>query len=294
MSAEPRHAPVLPPADRSPAVSRKVRRPNYLAGGLAAIWLVIVAMPILLMISWSMQRRSEYLADGPLAPPRRVTLDNVRAVLDAGFATYLLNSAVVTVGSIVLTLALALPGAYAIVRSNSLVASAAFRVFLLGLAVPAQATIIPVYWIVTRLGLYDTLTAIVLPTVAFGLPLVILVLAGSLRDVARELYEAMTIDGAGALRIFFQLVLPLSKGSITTVTIFTALGAWNGFIFPLILTQSVDKRVATLGLWDYQQQFGIDVPGLMTAVLLSAVPVLFLFLFARRWLIAGLAGVGGK
>lgn len=270
------------------------RRPNYVAGALTSVWLVIIAAPILLMVSWALQRRSEYLADGPLAPPRRITLDNVTAVIDAGFATYLKNSAIVALASIVLTLVLALPAAYAIVRSRSRLAGGAFRIFLLGLAVPAQATIIPVYWMVTRLGLYDTLAAIVLPTVAFGLPLVILVLAGSLRDVAREQYEAMTVDGAGALRIFFRLVLPLSKGSITTVTIFTGLGAWNGFIFPLILTQDVDKRVATLGLWDFQQQFGVDVPGLMTAVLLSAVPVLFLYLFARRWLVAGLAGVGGK
>jgi xylobiose transport system permease protein len=102
------------------------------------------------------------------------------------------------------------------------------------------------------------------------------------------------VDGAGPLRTFFRLTLPLSRGAITTVAIFSGLNAWNGFIFPLILTQSPENRVATLGLWDFQQEYGVDVPMLMTAVLLSALPVLFLYLFARRWLVAGLAGVGGK
>ncbi len=158
-----------------------------------------------------------------------------------------------TAGSIGLTLLLALPAAYAIVRSRSWAASLAFRAFLLGLAIPAQAVIIPVFLIITRLELYDTLRAVILPTVAFNLPLVVLILSGSLRDVSSELYEAMTVDGAGPFRIFFwRLVLPMSRGSVSTVGIFVGLNAWNGFIFPLILTQDLDNRVVSLGLWHYQ------------------------------------------
>jgi xylobiose transport system permease protein len=196
---------------------------------------------------------------------------------------------------VVLTLALAVPVAYAIVRSHNRLVAWTFRMFLMGLAIPAQATIIPVYLIITRLHLYDSLTAIILPTVAFALPLSILVLCSSLRDVPRELYEAMTLEGAGSIRLLWSLVLPLSRAGIATVSIFTALSAWNGFLFPLILTQSAGSRVYTLGLWQYQSQFGaINVPGLMAAVLLCALPVLVLYLLARRWLIAGLAGIGGR
>lgn len=246
------------------------------------------------MISWSFQRRSDYLDQGPLAPPLRPTLQNLRDVLDSGFVTYMANTAIVTLGSIALTLVLALPAAYAIVRSHSRFVGVSFRAFLLGLAIPAQATIIPVYLMIIRLNLYDTFWAIILPTVAFTLPLIILVLAGSLRDISRDLYEAMTIDGAGAFRIFVSLVLPLSRGAVATVSIFAGITAWNGFIFPLVLTQSVDMRVVTLGLWLFQTERAINVTGLMMAVLISALPVFLLYLFARRWLIAGLAGVGGK
>jgi xylobiose transport system permease protein len=269
-------------------------RPNYLAGGMAAVWLVIVGVPIYIMVSWALQTRDSFLDRGPLAIPGSVTLSNLSDVLDSGFTRYLLNTLVVTVACVALTLVVAIPAAYAIVRSGTRLSGTMFRVFLLGLAIPAQATIIPLYLIINRLQLYDSLTAIILPTVAFGLPLVVLVLVGSLRDVSTELYDAMTVDGAGPFRVMWQLVIPMSKGAIAAVGTYTALGAWNQFLFPLILTQDPSMRVLTLSLTSYKQEFQINVPGMMMAVMLTALPVFVLYLVARRWLIAGLAGMGSK
>jgi xylobiose transport system permease protein len=269
-------------------------RRNYAAGALATLWLLLIAGPVLLMLSWSLQRRQDYQSNGPLAMPRELTFSNVADVWRAGFAGFMLNTAYVTVMSIALTLLLALPAAYAIVRSHSWLAGASFRAFLVGLTIPAQATVIPVYWIMDQLDLFDTLTAIVLPTVAFGLPLIVLILSGALRDITPDLYEAMTVDGAGPFRIFVRLVLPMSRNALSTVAILTGTHAWNGFIFPLILVSDQEKRVVTLGLWSFQGQFAVNIPGLMMAVIISTLPIFLLYLFARRWLIAGLAGVGGK
>lgn len=269
-------------------------RPNWLAAVFAAAWLVIVGVPIYTMISWSLQTRDDFLDRGPLALPRAITMENLVEVLDSGFVRYMLNTAIVTVACIVLTLVIAIPAAYAIVRSTSWISGVAFRIFLLGLAIPAQATIIPLYLIINRMQLYDSLTAIILPTVAFGLPLVVLVLAGSLRDVSNELYDAMTVDGAGPFRIMWQLVIPMSRGSIAAVGTYTALGAWNQFLFPLILTIDPNLRVITLGLQSYRQEFNINLPGMMMAVMLTALPVFVLYIVARRWLIAGLAGLGSR
>jgi xylobiose transport system permease protein len=275
--------------------SRAVKaRPNYLAGAFATVWLVIVGVPIYTMVSWSLQTRDSFLDRGPIALPASITFENIADVLDSGFMRYLVNTVIVTVASVALTLLIAIPAAYAIVRSGSRIASHVFRIFLLGLAIPAQATIIPLYLIINRMQLYDSLTAIILPTVAFGLPLVILVLVGQLRDVSNELYDAMTVDGAGPFRILWQLVLPMSKGAIAAVGTYTALGAWNQFLFPLILTQDPSQRVLTLSLPAFKQEFQINVPGMMMAVLMTAVPVFVLYLVARRWLIAGLAGMGSK
>lgn len=269
-------------------------RPNWVAGGLAMLWLVITAVPVLTMLSWAFQFRTDFVDHGPISLPLRPTLSNFTAVIDSGFLTYLKNTVIVTIACVALTLAIAIPAAYAIVRSHSWLAGTAFRVFLLGLAIPAQAVIIPVYLLVVRLQLYDTVWAIVLPTVAFGLPLVILVLAGSLRDITRDMYEAMTVDGAGAFRMLVNLVIPLSRGSITAVGIFAALHAWNGFIFPLVVTRSAENRVLTIGLQGFRTEYGINIPAMMMAVLLSALPVFVLYVLARRWLVAGFAGVGGK
>jgi xylobiose transport system permease protein len=271
-----------------------VTRPNWLAGVFAAVWLVIVGVPIYTMLSWSVQTRDSFLDHGPVALPSTLTLANLVEVLNSGFVRYLGNTVIVTASCVVLTLVVAIPAAYAIVRSTSWLAGTAFRIFLLGLAIPAQATIIPLFLIINRMQLYDSLTAIILPTVAFGLPLVILVLAGSLRDVSSELYDAMTVDGAGPFRIMWQLVVPMSRGSIAAVGTYSALGAWNQFLFPLIFTQDPDLRVLTLSLQNYRQEFQINLPGMMMAVLLTALPVFVLYLVARRWLIAGLAGVGSR
>jgi xylobiose transport system permease protein len=102
------------------------------------------------------------------------------------------------------------------------------------------------------------------------------------------------MDGASPWRIFFRLVLPLSRSGLSTITVYSALQAWNGFLFPLVLTQSADSKVITMGLYDFQTEHGVDIPGLLSAVVLSMLPILIVYLFARRALVQGLMGVGGK
>jgi xylobiose transport system permease protein len=94
--------------------------------------------------------------------------------------------------------------------------------------------------------------------------------------------------------VFFQLVVPLSKSGLSTIVVFSALQAWNGFLFPLVLTQSDSSKVITLGLFNFQTEHGIDIPGLLAAVVLSMLPIFIVYLFARRALVQGLMGVGGK
>ncbi|MFC1420904.1 carbohydrate ABC transporter permease [Streptacidiphilus cavernicola] len=269
-------------------------RPDVLGGLGALVWLVVVGVPLYYVLASSLRLKSDYLDAGPLAPPTRPVLANYRTVLDSGFAGYLWNNIVVTGCTVALVLALAVPAAFAIVRSRSRLVAGGFSVMLMGLAIPAQATIVPVYLVITRLHLYDTLTAIVLPTAAFSLPMAILVLSSTLRDVPGELYEAMTVDGAGPARVLRSLVLPLTRPGLVTVGIYTALGAWNGFIFPLVLTQSDARRTLTLGLWNFQGQHGVDVPATMAAVVLSLLPLLAAYLVGRRHLLSGLTAGFGK
>ncbi|MEA9984259.1 carbohydrate ABC transporter permease [Subtercola sp. RTI3] len=269
-------------------------RANVFAGLGSFAWLLVVGLPLYVVLSASLQPRASYLKGGPISIPTSLTLDNYASVFANGFLLYLFNTILVGVGVVALVLVLVLPLAYGIVRGRGWVNTGSFRLFLLGLAIPSQAVIIPIFLLINQLGLYDTLWAIILPTAAFALPVSVLILTGSMRDISNELYEAMTLDGASPTRIFFTLVLPLSKSGISTIAVFTALQAWNGFLFPLILTQSQSTKVVTLGLYSFINQYGANVPGLLAAVILSALPILIVYLFARRALVAGLMGVGGK
>jgi xylobiose transport system permease protein len=263
-------------------------RPNWVGFLLALFWLTLVAVPLYYLVSGSLRTRQDYLSTNPLIPTSEPTLENYRTVLEGGFPTYLLNTLVVTVATVAIVVGLCLPAAYAVVRNTGALVQRGFSLMLAGLAIPAQAAIIPVYLMITQLRLYDTLLAVILPTAAFAMPVALLVLVNSLRDIPGELYEAQTLDGAGPLQVLRHLVLPLSTPAITTVSVFTSLTAWNGFLFPLVLTQSRDTRVLTLGLWDFQGQFGTNVPGLLAAVTLSVVPIFVLYLIGRRYLLGGL------
>jgi xylobiose transport system permease protein len=270
------------------------QRPNYLAGLGSVVWLLVVGAPLYVLVSASVQSRADYGASGPLSLPQHLTLRNYIDDFSTGFGRYFLNTVIVTVCVVAIVLVVVPPLSYTIVRSRGRVTTAVFRLFLLGLAIPAQAVIVPMFYVISKAGLYDNLIGVILPTAAFSLPMCALVLTGVMRDITPDLYEAMAIDGASSWRVFRQLVLPLSRGGLSTIAVFSALQAWNGFLFPLVLTQSDSTKVITLGLYNFRTQYGINVPGLLAAVVLSMVPVLLVYLFARRTLVQGLMGVGGK
>ncbi|WP_062205114.1 carbohydrate ABC transporter permease [Streptomyces sp. NBRC 109706] len=289
--AQRQEGPRTPPPRRR---SSKWRKANYPAGFGAFIWLVIVVVPLYILVASTLQTRQEYLDNGPLSLPTSISFDSYRQVLEGDFPRYLLNTLIVTASCALIVIALAVTVSYSIVRTRSRMSQRVFQLFLLGLAIPSQAVIIPIYLIITELQLYDTLLAIILPTAAFSLPVSVLILVGTMRDISEELYESMALDGATPVRMLFQLVIPMSRAGISTAGVFSALGAWNGFLFPLILTQSRENRVLTLGLYDFVGEFRVDIPALLAAVVLSIVPIFTAYLFARRQLINGLMGVGGK
>jgi raffinose/stachyose/melibiose transport system permease protein len=158
----------------------------------------------------------------------------------------------------------------------------------MGLAIPLQATVIPVYLIIIRMGLYDSLLAIILPSIAFAIPLSVLVLSNFVRDVPKELFESMRVDGASEWGMLWRLAFPLTRPALVTVSIFNGLTVWNGFLLPLILTQSPDKRTLPLGLWTFQGQYSVNVPAVLASVVLTTLPILVLYAIGRRQLLGGL------
>jgi raffinose/stachyose/melibiose transport system permease protein len=184
--------------------------------------------------------------------------------------------------------------AFAIVRSgHGRFLRSINSLFLMGLAIPQQAVVIPVYLIIIRLRMYDTLTAIILPSIAFAIPLSVLVLSNFIRDIPRELFESMRLDGASDWRTLWSLAFPLTRPALVTVTIYNGLIIWNGFLLPLILTQSPSQRTLPLALWSFQGQYSVNVPAVLASVVLTTLPILVLYAVGRRQLLSGLtAGFG--
>ncbi|HEY5848151.1 MAG TPA: carbohydrate ABC transporter permease [Microlunatus sp.] len=280
-----------PPAARGTRV--KGRR-NYLGGLLAWFWLAIIILPIYFIVVTSFKNQGDYFTNNPLAPPIPPNLTPYVEVIEKGIGRYFLNSVIVSVGAVVPVVLISFLASYAIVRGDSPFLRFTRGLFLLGLAIPLQATIIPIYLIIIRLRMYDSLAALILPSIAFGIPLTVLILSSFLRDVPRELFESMKLDGCTDWQMAWRLAFPLTRPAIVTVAIYNGLNVWNGFLLPLILTQSPDKRVMPLALWAFQGEYQTNIPAVLAAVVLSTVPILVLYVVGRRQLLSGLTAGFGK
>jgi raffinose/stachyose/melibiose transport system permease protein len=276
-------------AGKQPPRRSSASRPNWLGGLAGWIWLVIVIVPIYWIVITSFKTQENYFSTNPLAPPSSPTAENYRLVIQSDFPRYFLNSVIVTIGSIVPAVLVSFMAAYAIVRGGGhRVLQSINGLFLMGLAIPLQATIIPVYLIIIKLGLYDTLLALILPSIAFAIPLSVLVLSSFIRDVPKELFESMRVDGATEWRTMRSLALPLTRPALVTVAIYNGLAIWNGFLLPLILTQSPTQRTLPLALWTFQGQYSVNVPAVLASVVLTTLPILILYVIGRRQLLSGL------
>jgi raffinose/stachyose/melibiose transport system permease protein len=283
---EEQRRPGRPPGSRT----RRILHLNW-AGGLAGwVWFFIVMLPIYWIVITSLKTESNYFATNPLVPPGSPTLDNFRLVIHSDFPHYFVNSVIVTVGAVVPAVTVAFMAAYAIIRDgHRLFLRSVNGLFLMGLAIPLQATIIPIYLMIIKLRLYDSLLALILPSIAFAIPLSVLVLANFIRDVPRELFEAMRVDGASEWSMLWRLAFPLTRPAMVTVTIYNGLTIWNGFLLPLVLTQSPGKRTLPLALWTFQGQYSVNVPAVLASVLLTVLPILALYVLGRRQLLSGLS-----
>jgi len=268
---------------------RGARRFNWLGGTAGWLWLLIVLVPIYWIVITSFKTQSNYYLTNPLAPPTEPTLDNYRFVIEANFARYFINSVVVALGAVVPAVLVSFMAAYAVVRGGDRwLLRSVNSLFLMGLAIPLQAAIIPVYLIIIRLHLYDTLLAIILPSIAFAIPLSVLVLTNFIRDVPRELFDSMRVDGASEWGTLRHLAFPLTRPALVTVSIYNGLAIWNGFLLPLILTQSPSQRTLPLALWTFQGEYSINVPAVIASVVLTALPIVVLYAIGRRQLLSGL------
>lgn len=273
----------------------RVRRPVLYV--LASLGLLVMAAPFLWMALSAFKTRQDLTASPPVWIPSRWTLDNVSALLDQlDMPLYFVNSLVVAVLVTVCNLLFCSMLGYALAKLDFTGRSKVFGVVLAALMVPGNLLILPLYVLMSGMGLIDTYAGLVLPFAAsaFG----VFLMRQFMQSVPDELLEAARIDGAGEWYIFWRIVLPLVKAALATLTIFTFLGSWNNFVWPLVATNDPGKYTLPVALATFANDPNRTVAGgngmLMAGSLLVVLPVLAAFVVLQRHFTQGIATAGLK
>ncbi|MEU6253747.1 carbohydrate ABC transporter permease [Streptomyces sp. NPDC047043] len=212
------------------------------------------------------------------------------------FWRYLLNSVIVSTLITVCQIFFSSMAAYAFARLRWRGRDKVFGLFLAGLMVPTIFTLLPNFVLIKQLGLVDTLLGIALPTM-FMTPFAVFFLRQFFMNIPSEVEEAALLDGAGKVRIFFRVLLPMASTPILTLAVLTYITAWNDYFWPLMVSYSDSSRVLTVALAIFRAQTpqtGTDWSGLMAATLIAALPMLVLFGFFARRIVGSISFTGIK
>ena len=253
----------------------------------------LMLIPMIWMIITSFQTLNETRHFPPILVPSSIQWQNYTEVLQrAPFARWFLNTLVVTVVVVAGNLLFCSLAGYAFARIKFFGREVVFILVLATLMIPFQVIMIPTFIIVRKLGLIDTLGALIVPNLAgaFG----IFLLRQFFRSLPIELEEAARIDGASRLGVLFKIVLPLSGPVLATVAVITFLWTWNDFLWPLVTIYNPDNMTLQLGLTTFQGAHSTNTHLLMAANVMSVIPVLLLFFVAQRFFIRGIATSGLK
>ncbi|MFF8973625.1 carbohydrate ABC transporter permease [Streptomyces sp. NPDC014995] len=264
---------------------------------IASLGLLLMAAPLLWMALSAFKTKKDLTAGPPVWLPSEWTLSNFSELLDQlDMPRYFMNSLIVAVLVTVCNLLFCSMVGYALAKLDFTGRSRVFGIVLIALMVPGNLLILPLYVLMNKLGLIDTYAGLVLPFAAgaFG----VFLMRQFMQSVPDELLEAARIDGAGEWYIFFRIVLPLVKPALATLAIFTFLGSWNNFVWPLIATNDPGKYTLPVALATFANDPNRTIAGgngmLMAGSLLVVLPVLIVFIALQRHFTQGIATAGLK
>ena len=253
----------------------------------------IMVLPFLWMVSTSLKTQSDVLKQFPprLIPSTFMISNYSTALTSMPFERFYFNSLVVSSAVTIVQLFTSSLAAFAFARLQFRGRNVLFFLYLIGLMIPFPVLLVPNFLMIRQLGWYDSYLALIVPPAfsAFS----IFLLRQYYRGLPMEYDEAARIDGASSLRIWWNIILPNSKPALAALGIFTFLGTWNDFLWPLVVTNSVEMRTIPVGLNSFQGQFSVRWELLMDASVVALIPVLIIYFFAQNWIIKGLSVSSG-
>lgn len=253
----------------------------------------IMFFPTLWAVVTSLKPETEVLEPGFHLLPRIFTLQNYKEVLTSEhdpILRWFLNSAVIALLYVILYLMVTSMAAYAFSRLKFKGREPIFWICMVSMMIPGVINLVPNYVIIERLGLLDNLFAMVLPGLSgvFG----VFLLRQFMKNISREYDEVAMIDGANKFVIYSQIILPMCIPALVTLAIFSFQGNWNDFLWPLLVTSEKNNRTLTAGLYIFQNSYAHKYAHLMAGAVLSAIPVLIIFLLGQKQLTKGIT-IGG-
>jgi raffinose/stachyose/melibiose transport system permease protein len=251
---------------------------------------LLAILPILLVVMNSFKTRNAIFGS-PLSPPNAETFSLIGYVSVLGKSNalvYLENSLIVTLGSMFLVLLLGAMAAWALTEYRFRGSTLLVLFMSIGIMVPIRLGSVAIVAMMLRLGLNDTLAALVLVYVAQGLPMSIFILSEFIQQIPKDLRDAARCDGVPETRIFFEVIAPLLRPAIATVAVFTMVPVWNDLWFPLILTSSDSTHTITLGVQHFVGQYTTDWNSVLSALSLAILPIVVIYIIFSRQLISGL------
>ncbi len=267
--------------------------PRLLRRGLFNLfaWSVIllIALPLVWMITTSIKPQSELFLIPPAFFPEEVTFEHYRRLLtETPFLTYLRNSVILAGGTTVLVIVVATLGAHSLVRfsypGRETIAGAVLFTYLL----PSVVLVIPLYFLMAALGLVNSLFSLVIAYTTFALPYALWLLRSFMSAIPPDLEAAAMVDGASRFRAFIDVILPQAAPGIISTALFTAILAWNEYLFALVLINSDASRPLTTGVMNMLvTSFNIEWSLLMAASVMMSVPLLVVFVFLQKYLTRG-------
>jgi raffinose/stachyose/melibiose transport system permease protein len=204
------------------------------------------------------------------------------------------NSLGIAVATTVLVVGIGAMAAYIFARYAFPGREALFTVFAIGLMFPFAVAILPLFVLLREMNLIGNPLGVILPQVAFGLPITIVILRSFFRGIPAEVEESAVLDGCGPARFFWRILLPMSRPAIGTVSVLAVVGSWNNYLLPLIVFNDSRWWTLPLGVQQFQSQYSADTARILAYVTLAMVPSLICYAFAERQLIGGLTSGIGK
>lgn len=261
---------------------------NLIIGIVLCIGSVIILYPLFWMVISSMKSYDE-IYNNVWGLPSKWLIENYKTAWSIGISNYFMNSLIVTVTTVLSVLIIASMAAFALSRYRSKFIDVSLIVIMSGMMINPQVALIPLFDILTNLGLINTRLALILPYIAFRLPLSILLLRAYFLSIPREIQESAIMDGCSEFGIYRRIYLPMSKPILLTTIVLTSFYSWNEFLFATIFIDSDILRTIPSGLMNFRDALRTDWGVLLSGMVIATIPMIILLILIQKHLVRGLS-----